>query len=44
MDLQNSPEEAKAMIDTYGDWLSDNPKYTTYDMETKTRKTEPLLI
>ena len=42
-DLQNSPEEAKAMIDTYGDWLSNNPKYTTYDMETKTRKTEPLL-
>jgi radical SAM protein with 4Fe4S-binding SPASM domain len=35
-DLHNSLGE---MIDTYGKWLPDNPKYNAYNMDAKTRKT-----
>jgi radical SAM protein with 4Fe4S-binding SPASM domain len=36
----NSPEEVDAMINTYGKWLSDTPKYNVYNMETKKRKND----
>ena len=28
------------MVDTYGEWLPDNPKYNAYNMEAKNRKTD----